>query len=42
MTGWGKEPDELAKEAKAGKILMKPFDLEDLDRSVTKLLSAKR
>jgi two-component system cell cycle sensor histidine kinase/response regulator CckA len=42
MTGWGKEPGELAKEAKADKILMKPFDLEDLDRSVSKLLSAKR
>ena len=42
MTGWGKEPSELAKEAKADKILMKPFDLEDLDRSVSKLLSARR
>jgi len=42
MTGWGKEPSELAKEAKADKILMKPFDLEDLDQSVSKLLSAKR
>jgi CheY-like chemotaxis protein len=42
ITGWGKEPGELAKEAKADKILMKPFDLEDLDRSVSKLLSAKR
>ena len=42
MTGWGKEPGELAKEAKADKILMKPFDLEDLDKSVSKLLSARR
>ena len=42
ITGWGNEPGELAKEAKADKILMKPFDLEDLDRSVSKLLSAKR
>jgi len=41
MTGWGKHPSELATEAKADKILMKPFDLEDLDRSVSKLLSAK-
>ena len=30
MTGWGKEPSELAKEAKADMVLMKPFDLEDL------------
>jgi CheY-like chemotaxis protein len=42
MTGWGKEPSALAKEAKADKILMKPFDLEDLDQSVSGLLSAKR
>ena len=42
MTGWGKHPGELATEAKADMTLMKPFDLEDLDRSVSKLLSAKR
>jgi len=42
MTGWGKHPSELATEAKADMTLMKPFDLEDLDRSVSKLLSAKR
>ena len=38
MTGWGKHPSELATEAKADMVLMKPFDLEDLDRSVSKLL----
>jgi DNA-binding response OmpR family regulator len=42
MTGWGKQPSELATEAQADMILMKPFDLEDLDRSVSGLLSAKR
>jgi DNA-binding response OmpR family regulator len=42
MTGWGKHPSELATEAKADMILMKPFELEDLDRSVSRLLSAKR
>jgi len=42
MTGWGKHPGELATEAKADMILMKPFDLEDLDQSVSKLLSARR
>jgi CheY-like chemotaxis protein len=42
MTGWGKEPSKMAKEVKADKILMKPFDLEDLDQSVSRLLSAKR
>ena len=41
MTGWGKHPSELATEAKADMILLKPFDLEDLEKSVSKLLSAK-
>jgi two-component system cell cycle sensor histidine kinase/response regulator CckA len=41
MTGWGKEPSELAKEAKADTILKKPFDLEDLDQSVSQLLGSK-
>ena len=42
MTGWGKEPSEMAKEAKADKILMKPFELEDLDESVSKMLAGKK
>ena len=41
MTGWGQEPSELAKEAKADKILVKPFELEDLGKSVSKLLKGK-
>lgn len=42
MTGWSDDPVKLKKEAKADTILMKPFELEELDRSVSKLLSAKR
>jgi DNA-binding response OmpR family regulator len=42
MTGLGQHPRKLATEAKADMVLMKPFDLEDLDRSVSRLLSAKR
>jgi DNA-binding response OmpR family regulator len=38
MTGWGQHPKELAAEVKADKILMKPFDLEELDQSVDSLL----
>jgi DNA-binding NtrC family response regulator len=41
MTGWRAHPSELATKAKADMILMKPFDLDDLDRSVSKLLLAK-
>ena len=38
MTGWGKHPQELATEVNADTILMKPFDLEELDQSMDKLL----
>jgi DNA-binding response OmpR family regulator len=38
MTGWGKDRSELATEAKADMILIKPFDLEELDQSMDKLL----
>jgi YesN/AraC family two-component response regulator len=38
MTGWGKYPQELATEVNADTILMKPFDLEELDQSMDKLL----
>ena len=38
MTGWGKEPSALATEATADTILMKPFDLEELDQSMDNLL----
>ena len=41
MTGWGRYPSELATEAKANIILKKPFNLEDLDQSMSILLSAK-
>lgn len=41
MTGWGKEPSIIAKEAKADMVLMKPFEMEDLDKSVSKLLKGK-
>jgi len=39
MTGWEQHAKELPTEAKANIVLVKPFDLEDLDRSVSKLLA---
>lgn len=42
MTGWSDDPVKLKREAKADTVLMKPFELEDLDRSVSRLLSVKR
>jgi CheY-like chemotaxis protein len=41
LTGWGQHPRELETEAKPDKVLMKPFDLEDLDQSVSNLLAAQ-
>lgn len=41
MTGWEQNAIDLPPEAKPDVVLIKPFDLEDLDRSVSKLLPAK-
>jgi DNA-binding response OmpR family regulator len=38
MTGWGQDPSELAIVVKADMILMKPFDLEEVDKSLNSLL----
>jgi len=42
MTGWEQDANDMPTEAKADIVLIKPFDLEDLDRSVSRLLSARR
>ena len=39
ITGWGEHPGALASEAEANVVIDKPFDLSDLDRQVTELLS---
>lgn len=41
ITGWGQETTESATKLKADMVLMKPFDLEELDLSVSRLLSTK-
>jgi len=38
ITGWGKFPEALAEEAKADKVLKKPFQLSHLEKIVTDLL----
>ena len=39
VTGFGEQPESLAREAKADVVLEKPFKLEDLEETVRKLLS---
>jgi YesN/AraC family two-component response regulator len=39
ITGWGYNPRALATEANADMVLNKPFEMEDLDCAVEKLLS---
>jgi DNA-binding NtrC family response regulator len=39
ITGWGYHPKALATEAKADLVLEKPFEMEVLDQSITKLLA---
>ena len=41
ITGWGKDPSDLAIEARANIILQKPFDLEVLDESISQLISSR-
>jgi DNA-binding response OmpR family regulator len=41
ITGWGEHPEALALEANADLVLEKPFDLEELDKSITNLLSRR-
>jgi len=41
ITGWGHHPKALASEAKADLILDKPFEMDDLNQSITKLLATK-
>lgn len=39
ITGYGEHPEALALEANADVVMEKPFDLEDLERSVNDLLA---
>jgi DNA-binding response OmpR family regulator len=39
ITGWGYKNEALATEAKADMILDKPFEMEELDQAIEKLLS---
>ena len=42
ITGWGEHPEALATEADADLVLEKPFELSDLDKSVSDLLKKKK
>ena len=41
ITGWGEHPEALAIEANADLVLEKPFDLEELEQSISSLLAKK-
>jgi CheY-like chemotaxis protein len=42
ITGWGEHPGALATEADADLVLDKPFELSDLDREVSNLISKEK
>jgi two-component system cell cycle sensor histidine kinase/response regulator CckA len=42
ITGWGEHPEALATEADADLVLEKPFELSELDKSVSELLAKKK
>jgi DNA-binding response OmpR family regulator len=41
ITGWGEHPEALAMEANADLVMEKPFDLLELERSITDLITRK-
>ena len=41
ITGYGEHPEALALEANADVVMEKPFDLDDLERSINDLLARK-
>ena len=41
ITGWGEHPEALAIEANADLVLEKPFDLEELEQSISLLLAQR-
>ena len=41
ITGWGHHPKALATDAKANLVLDKPFEMEELNRALEKLLPKK-
>jgi YesN/AraC family two-component response regulator len=41
ITGWGEYPGEFALESQADEVLSKPFELSELDKAITKLISYK-
>ena len=42
ITGWGEHPEALATEAEADLVLEKPFELAELDKSVSELIAKKK
>jgi len=42
ITGWGEHPEALAIESRADMVFKKPFELPELDKAITDLLSKKK
>ena len=42
ITGWGEHPEALATEADADLVMEKPFELDELDKHVSEMLSKKQ
>ncbi|MGD2030457.1 MAG: response regulator [Desulfobacterales bacterium] len=42
ISGWGEFPGEFALESQADKVLSKPFELSELDKTINELISSKK
>jgi YesN/AraC family two-component response regulator len=41
ISGWGEYPGEFALESQADKVLSKPFELSELEKSINDIISSK-
>ena len=42
ITGWGEYPGAFATESQADKVLSKPFELSELDKTINELIYSKK
>jgi two-component system cell cycle sensor histidine kinase/response regulator CckA len=42
ISGWGEYPSAFSLESQADRVLSKPFDLSELDKAISELISSKK
>jgi len=42
ITGWGEYPEPFSAESQADKLLSKPFELSELEKTINEIISSKK